>query len=170
MVIRMQRTGRSGHAQFRVIAQDRRFSPVSGRVAAYLGSYDPHTKAVNLDSDKIVAYIANGAQPSDRVVKLLKKEGIKFPKWVAEQLKKQKPVRNPDKRRSTRPEGVPEPAKKAVEASTEETVESSEAEAPVEKTSDESAEASAEEAPPVEPEAQGEAPVEVEPEAKKSAE
>jgi small subunit ribosomal protein S16 len=41
----MQRTGRRGHAMFRVIVQDSHRSPTSGKVVAFLGSYDPHTKS-----------------------------------------------------------------------------------------------------------------------------
>lgn len=43
LVIRLQRTGRKGHAQFRVVVQDSRRTPSSGRVVALLGSYNPHS-------------------------------------------------------------------------------------------------------------------------------
>jgi small subunit ribosomal protein S16 len=103
LAIRMQRTGRSGHAQFRVVVQDSRFSPTRGRVVSYLGSYNPHTKAASLDSEKAAQYLASGAQPSDRVARLFKKEGIKLPKWVKLDEPKKRIVRNPQKRRSTTP-------------------------------------------------------------------
>jgi small subunit ribosomal protein S16 len=109
LAIRMQRTGRSGHAQFRMIVQDRRFHPTSGRVVAYLGNYDPHSKQSNFDKEKLESYLANGAQPSPRVIKLLKSQKIKLPDWVNEPAPKEKAVRNPEKRRSTRPKGAPEP-------------------------------------------------------------
>ncbi len=116
LAIRMQRTGRSGHAQFRLIVQDSRFSPTSGRVVEYLGSYNPHTKEATFDKEKISSYLSHGAQPSERVVILLQKEGVKLPKWAKAPPKKQKSTRNPDKRRSTRPEGA-EPPAPAAEAS-----------------------------------------------------
>lgn len=106
----MQRKGRTGHAQFRVIVQDSRFHPTSGRVVAYVGNYDPHTKVATLDGEKISQYLSNGAQPSDRVAKLLTKEGIKLPDWFQASVPKSKAVRNADKRRSTRPAGAPEPS------------------------------------------------------------
>lgn len=96
-----------------MIVQDRRFHPSSGRVVAYLGNYDPHTKESNFDKEKLQSYLVNGAQPSPRVVKLLKKEKIELPEWVKEPAPKEKATRNPDKRRSTRPEGTPEPETKA---------------------------------------------------------
>ena len=144
----MQRKGRSGHAQFRVIVQDSRFHPSSGRVVAYVGSYNPHTKTAILDGEKISAHLSNGARPSDRVAKLLQKEGIKLPDWFSASAPKSGKVRNADKRRSTRlsseasakegPEGVAEPAEPA-EAPAEN------AETPAEET--EAAETPKEEAP-----------------------
>src|SRR3989338_5248580 len=123
LTIRLQRRGRTGHAQFRVIVQDSRFHPTSGRIVAYVGSYDPHTKATTLNGEKISSYLAKGAQPSDRVAKLLNKEGIKLPKWFTASAPKKKETRHPDKRRSTRPEQPAgaeapkaEPAAEAVEA------------------------------------------------------
>lgn len=116
LTIRMQRKGRTGHAQFRMIVQDSRFHPSSGRVVEYLGSYNPHSKESNFDKEKLQAYLANGAQPSPRVVKLLKSQKVKLPEWVQEPAAKKKDVRNPDKRRSTRPEGEPAAEAPATEA------------------------------------------------------
>ena len=113
LVIRLQRTGRSGHAMFRVVVQDSRRSPTSGKVVARIGSYDPHTKSLTLDKDKASFYLDHGAQPSDRIARLLKQEGVKLPTWVQLSGDKQRTVRNPDKRRSTRPD---EPAPVEAEA------------------------------------------------------
>ncbi|MGA3150346.1 MAG: 30S ribosomal protein S16 [Candidatus Saccharimonadales bacterium] len=107
LAIRLQRTGRSGHAQFRVIVQDDRFSPKSGRVVAYVGNYDPHVKTAKLDSEKIGQYLASGAQPSERVAQLLKKEGIKLPGWVKSSEPQKRTVRHPEKLRRNRPAGTP---------------------------------------------------------------
>jgi len=104
LVIRMQRTGRKGHAMFRVVVQDSRRTPSSGKIVTQLGSYDPHTKAVTLNKERAQHYLDHGAQPSDRVARLLKAEGVKLPAWVKLQPDKERTVRNPDKRRSTRPE------------------------------------------------------------------
>lgn len=103
LAIRLQRTGRSGHAQFRVVVQDSKFSPTRGRVVSYIGSYNPHTKTAQLDTEKVSKYLENGAQPSDRVARLLQQEGIKLPGWVKLNEPKKRTVRNPEKRRSTAP-------------------------------------------------------------------
>ena len=82
LVIRLQRTGRKGHAQFRVVVQDSRRTPTSGKIVAQVGTYDPHTKTLNLDKERAQHYLDHGAQPSDRVALILKKEGVKLPSWV----------------------------------------------------------------------------------------
>jgi len=101
--IRYQRTGRKGHAQFRIVVQDSRLTPTSGKIVAGLGSYNPHTKTVTLDKEKAAFYLEHGAQPSDRVVRMFKAEGIKLPSWVKEPTNKERTVRNAEKRRSTAP-------------------------------------------------------------------
>jgi small subunit ribosomal protein S16 len=103
LVIRMQRTGRKGHAQFRVVVQDSRRTPTSGKIVAALGSYNPHTKTAQLDKEKAEVYLSNGAQPSDRVVRLLKAEGVKLPSWVTEADQKAGKLRNPEKLRRNQP-------------------------------------------------------------------
>ncbi len=103
LAIRMQRTGRKGHAMFRMVVQDARRTPTSGKVVTYLGSYDPHTKQVSIDHDKASFYLEHGAQPSPRVISLFKAEKIKLPAWAVMPSPKKSAVRNPDKRRSTAP-------------------------------------------------------------------
>jgi small subunit ribosomal protein S16 len=163
--IRMQRRGRKGHATYRVVVQDSRQSPDSGKFVALLGSYDPHTKAVSLTKDKAQFYLDHGAQPSDRVIKLLTSEGVKLPKWVKEPTKQARTTRTPDKLRKNRP---------AEEAPAEESVADNEAEVPAEASAPEevaeapteepAVEETTEEAPKAEESA---APVEsAEPEAK----
>ena len=116
LAIRMQRTGRKGHAMFRVVVQESRLTPTSGRVVALLGSYDPHTKQATLAKDKVAFYLGNGAQPSDRAAQLLEKEGVKLPKWVKLTANKQRALRNPEKLRKNQPKAA-EPAVEAAPAS-----------------------------------------------------
>lgn len=101
--IRMQRRGRKGHAMFRVVVQDSRFAPTSGRSVAELGSYDPHAKTVTLDKEKTATYLKNGAQPSDRVIRLLQSEGVELPNWVKMPTQKSNEIRNPEKLRKNQP-------------------------------------------------------------------
>ena len=103
LAIRLQRTGRKGHAQFRLVVQDSHTSPKSGKVVAQLGNYDPHTKAINLDKEKASFYLEHGAQPSDRIVSILQKEGVKLPKWVTPVVHKERTIRNGEKLRKNQP-------------------------------------------------------------------
>ena len=120
LAIRLQRTGRKGHASFRVIVQDSRWSPKSGKFVSHLGSFDPHTKKAVLEIEKAQHFLKNGAQPSDRVARLLKAEGVKLPKWVELTPDKKRAIRNPDKLRKNRPASVPESEKPAPPAQTSE--------------------------------------------------
>lgn len=115
LVIRMQRTGRKGHAQFRVVVQDSRRTPTSGRIVASLGHFNPHSKEVVLDKEKAQTYLNNGAQPTDRIVRLLKAEGVKLPDWVQLSADKTRNIRNPEKLRRNRPaeEAAPEAGEEA---------------------------------------------------------
>ena len=107
LAIRMQRTGRKGHAMFRVIVQDARLTPTSGKVVALLGSYDPHAKTATLDKEKAAEFLKNGAQPSDRAALLLKKEGVKLPSWVSVDTKKAGKLKNAEKLRKNQPKEAP---------------------------------------------------------------
>lgn len=122
LVIRLQRVGRKGHAQFRVVVQDSRRTPGSGKVVALLGTYNPHNKEVKINAERAQHYLDHGAQPSDRTVLLLQKEGIKLPKWVKLPAKQEGKIRNPEKLRRNQPkeEVVEEPvAEESAEVATE---------------------------------------------------
>lgn len=106
---------------FRVVVQDSRLTPTSGRVVAQLGSYDPHAKTTTLVKEKAEFYLSHGAQPSDRVVRLFEHEGVKLPNWVTKSEAKKRAIKNPDKLRRNKPaeEVVSEAAPEAEAASTE---------------------------------------------------
>lgn len=103
LAIRMQRTGRKGHAMFRLVVQESRLTPTSGKVVVTLGSYDPHSKVANIDKEKATFYLGNGAQPSERAARLLKSEGVTLPDWVKMSTEKSRAVRNAEKLRKNQP-------------------------------------------------------------------
>lgn len=127
LAIRMQRTGRKGHAMFRVVVQESRVTPTSGKVVALLGSYDPHAKTAVLDKEKAATFLKNGAQPSDRAASLLKSQGVELPSWVTVNGAKGGKLRNPEKLRKNQPKEEPaaeaeapaEPAEEAPAAEAE---------------------------------------------------
>lgn len=150
LAIRLQRTGRKGYPTYRVIVQEAHRQPTSGRVVANLGHYNPHTKEVVIDKEQAETYLKNGAQPSDRVVKLLAAQKIALPEWVKQPAAdKQKTIKNAEKLRKNQPkEGAPaeQPASEAEpEAPAEETTtpETETTEAPAETEAAPAAEAPA---------------------------
>lgn len=74
VVIRLRREGTKDRPFYRVVAADQRFRR-DGRFLEVLGTYDPHAKkdGVNLSVEKVDAWVAKGAQPSDTVASLVKK-------------------------------------------------------------------------------------------------
>ena len=75
--IRLRRMGAKKAPFYRVIVADSR-SPRDGRFIEEIGYYNPRTNPaeVKIDADKANAWIKNGAQPTETVKALLKKNGI----------------------------------------------------------------------------------------------
>lgn len=137
LALRLQRTGRKGYALYRLVAQDAHRSPMSGKVAAYLGSYDPHAKTFTVDRTKVEYYLEHGAQPSPRVIVLLEKEGLKLPDWVRRAPTKQHTIKKPEKLRKNRPPEAATPAEKPTEETqAEQPADEKASEAPAEADSD----------------------------------
>ncbi len=140
--IRLQRTGRKSLAMYRVIVQDSRRTPTSGNIVAQIGTYNPHTKELVLDTEKASSYLKNGAQPTPRVVSLLKLKKVKIPAWVKENKPSESKTRNPEKLRKNNPASVDEvkPEEESQpDAPVVETAESTEeVVAPIEEPSEES--------------------------------
>lgn len=111
LAIRLQRLGRKAYPVYRLAVQEAQRHPSSGRVVAYVGSYNPHTKEANIQVETAQKYLDNGAQPTPRVVKLLKDAGVKLPKWVKEHdATRQKSIKNQEKLRKNQPKEEPETA------------------------------------------------------------
>ncbi len=75
--IRLRRMGAKKAPFYRVVVADSR-SPRDGRFIEELGYYDPtkETTVFSIDEDKVKQWIANGAQPTETVKVLLKKNGV----------------------------------------------------------------------------------------------
>lgn len=114
LAIRFQRIGRKKLPMYRLAVQESQRHPSSGRVVAYAGSYNPHTKEAKLDVEKLNFYLKNGAQPTPRVVKLIiADKGVEVPAWVKQpRTDVTGAIRNPEKLRRNQPKEAPaaEPA------------------------------------------------------------
>ena len=75
--IRLRRMGAKKAPFYRIVVADSRF-PRDGRFIEELGTYDPKAEpsAVKVDAEKVKEWIKNGAQPTETIRRLLKKENI----------------------------------------------------------------------------------------------
>ncbi len=121
LAIRLQRVGRKGYPVYRLAVQESQRHPSSGRVVAYVGSYNPHTKQATIQVELAQKYLDNGAQPTPRIVNLLKDAGVKLPSWVKTvATDKQKTIKNAEKLRKNQPKEEVAPEAPAEEAATTE--------------------------------------------------
>ncbi len=79
--LRLVRIGKKKQPTYRLVAADSR-SPRNGRFIEIVGTYAPRGKSraepaavVEIDNDKAVRWLSEGAQPTERVEKLLKQSG-----------------------------------------------------------------------------------------------
>ena len=78
--IRLTRAGAKKRPYYRIVVADAR-APRDGRFIEKVGTYDPmkpkdDPARVSLETDKIQAWMAKGAQPTDRVLRFLDAAGL----------------------------------------------------------------------------------------------
>ncbi|MEQ8651796.1 MAG: 30S ribosomal protein S16 [Kiloniellales bacterium] len=93
--IRLARGGAKKRPFYRIVVADAR-SPRDGRFIERIGSYDPmlpreHENRVNIDVEKAKEWMSKGAQPSDRVARMLAAAGAITLPERPEQTKQPKP-------------------------------------------------------------------------------
>ena len=78
--LRLMRMGKKKQPTYRVVAADSR-SPRNGRIIENIGTYDPKPdpSEIKIDEARAVHWLQHGAQPTDRVKKLLELSGA----WAA---------------------------------------------------------------------------------------
>ena len=74
--LRLMRMGKKKQPTYRVVAADAR-APRNGRFIEIIGIYEPRQdpSVVRIDNDRAVHWLRHGAQPSERVEKLLRISG-----------------------------------------------------------------------------------------------
>jgi small subunit ribosomal protein S16 len=82
--LRLTRVGKTKQPQYRIVAADAR-SPRDGRFIEIIGQYDPRQEpsSLSVDAEKATKWLAEGAQPTERVAKLLQIAGVELPPKVA---------------------------------------------------------------------------------------
>ncbi len=75
--IRLARVGKKKHPAYRVVIADAR-KPRDGAFVEIVGHYNPRTEPTTfeVDEDKVRDWLTKGAQPTERVGKLLAAKGI----------------------------------------------------------------------------------------------
>ncbi len=75
--LRLTRIGSKKNPIYRVVAADSR-SPRDGKFIEIVGRYNPQTdpSTIVLDEEKVTAWLAKGAQPTEPVRRLLKTQNI----------------------------------------------------------------------------------------------
>jgi len=75
--LRLTRIGSKKNPIYRVVAADSR-SPRDGKFLEIVGRYNPQTEPsiIELDEEKVTAWLQKGAQPTDSVRRLLKVKNI----------------------------------------------------------------------------------------------
>ena len=81
--IRLQRHGRKRFAYYHIVIADSR-APRDGSNIERIGSYNPNTNpaTIDLDFDKALTWLANGAQPTDTVRAILSYKGVMYKKHL----------------------------------------------------------------------------------------
>ncbi len=81
--IRLQRNGRKRYAYYHIVIADSR-APRDGKNVERIGSYNPNTNpaTIDLDFDKALTWLNNGAQPTDTVRAILSYKGVLFKKHL----------------------------------------------------------------------------------------
>ena len=81
--IRLQRNGRKGYAFYSIVIADVR-APRDGKFIEKIGTYNPNTNpaTVDLNFDRALTWVLNGAQPTDTVRNILSREGVYMKKHL----------------------------------------------------------------------------------------
>lgn len=87
--IRLARHGRKKYAYYHVVVADSR-APRDGKYIERIGSYNPNTDpaSIDLDVDKALQWLKNGAQPTDTARAILSYKGVLMKKHLLEGVKK----------------------------------------------------------------------------------
>ncbi|MFN3635723.1 MAG: 30S ribosomal protein S16 [Rhizobium rhizophilum] len=120
--IRLARGGSKKRPYYQIVVADAR-APRDGRFLDRVGSWNPmlgkdNEKRVELDVDSIKAWVAKGAQPTDRVLRFMAEAGI-AERAVRSNPDKAKPGKKAQERTAERAQKAADAAAAAAEGSAE---------------------------------------------------
>ncbi len=76
LMIRFQRIGRTNDPAFRISVLEKARAAKAGNIVEQLGTYNPKTKALTLNEEKVKYWMSKGAQLTDSLRNLLISKGI----------------------------------------------------------------------------------------------
>ena len=87
--IRLQRKGKKGQPFYHIVIADGR-APREGRFIERIGTYNPLTRPAEIDInfDKAIGWLQNGAQPTDTVKAILSYKGVLYKSHLLKGVKK----------------------------------------------------------------------------------
>jgi len=132
--IRLRRIGTKGRPFYRMVVAPSTAGR-NGRFVETIGTYDPTVKPshVQINEDRAMHWLLNGAQPTETAAYLLNKQGV-LPRYLDQRPEKKKDYKFLDKRTAaiSKPSAVDVPTAKAAEAPAPEAPAAVEEAAPVE--------------------------------------
>jgi small subunit ribosomal protein S16 len=116
--IRLMRVGKKKQPSYRVVVADAR-SPRDGRIIESIGRYRPREEPslIEIDGDRALDWLRNGAQPTEQALKLLAASGV----WTRYESEKGGPVKTKLTRRGVTPGTAPPPPEQPGPSKTAET-------------------------------------------------
>jgi small subunit ribosomal protein S16 len=85
LVIRLRRIGRRGDPHYRIVVAEHT-APVQGKFIAEIGHFHPKSKEIVIQDDQFLAWMEQGAQPSNTVARLAEKSGLAHERIVIKQF------------------------------------------------------------------------------------
>ena len=76
LMIRFQRIGRTNDPAFRIVVLEKERAAKAGNIVELLGTYNPRSKALTLNEERVKHWVSMGAQPTGSIHNLLITKGV----------------------------------------------------------------------------------------------
>jgi small subunit ribosomal protein S16 len=97
LTIRFLREGKRNQAFFKIVIIDKRRAATSNKFVEEIGNFNPKTKVLNLNKERVKYWLSVGAKPSPRVFNILVQEKILEGKKIPVHKKKKREKKEENK-------------------------------------------------------------------------
>ena len=111
--IRLRRTGRKNRPHYRIVVAEHS-ATLTGKFVDGLGHFDPRTKEIGVDQERLTKWLGVGAKPSNRVAKILTTAGVSH-KFIVVKQRAARAPRHPEKPAATAPAAQPAEATESID-------------------------------------------------------